>query len=291
MDVQADSKPVWQQEFLHDRIGVRFSFKADKVLVEEKTDFQHLVLFENKAFGTVLMLDGGTQLTTADEFVYHEMMSHVPLFALDAPQDVLIIGGGDGGIAREVLKHSSVRHVSMVEIDDGVVVFSKQHLPSVSNGAFDDPRFELVIEDGMKFVAETEKRFDAILVDSTDPVGPAAVLFTQEFYAGCKRCLKPGGVMVTQSGSPFFQGDELTGCVEKFRTLFKDGSAYVAATPTYVGGFFALGWASDDEALRSVSIETLERRFAGAGMTTKYYSPAVHKAAFALPPYVGKLLP
>ena len=163
---------------------------------------------------------------------------------------MLIIGGGDCGIAEEVLKHKALKSVVQVEIDESVVEFSKEHFPEFTKPVFTDKRFESVIADGMKYVAETERRFDVIIVDSTDPQGPGAVLFTKEFYAACKRCMAPGGVMVTQNGVPFFQPDELISSVGMFKGLFADGACYVAAIPTYVGGHMAMGWAAKDRKLR-----------------------------------------
>ena len=267
------------------------SYNVKRVLYEMKTEHQDLVLFENPYFGKMLMLDGATQVTSADEFVYHEMMSHVPILAHGRAQEVLIVGGGDCGIAEEVLKHKSVERLTQVEIDASVVEFSKEHFPEFTGPVLSNPRFDLVIDDGMKFVAETERRFDVVIVDSTDPQGPGAVLFTEEFYAGVKRCLKPGGVMVTQNGVPFFQPDELASSVQKFRKLFGDGGCYIAAIPTYVGGHLAMGWATSDTALRNVSVETLTERYEAAGrFSTKYWTPEVHRAAFALPRFIADLM-
>lgn len=281
----------WISETLFDELGFRVSYKVERVLYETKTEHQDLVLFEHAHFGKMLMLDGATQVTSADEFIYHEMMSHVPILAHGRAEDVLIVGGGDCGIAEEVLKHKSVERLTQVEIDASVVEFSKEHFPEFTGPVLSDKRFDLVIDDGMKFVAKTDRRFDVVIVDSTDPQGPGAVLFTEEFYAGVKRCLKPGGVMVTQNGVPFFQPDELTSSVSKFRKLFADGSCYIAAIPTYVGGHLAMGWASDDKALRHVSVETLTQRYQAAGdFPTKYWTPEVHRAAFALPRFIADMV-
>ena len=277
----------WISETLFDDHGFRVSYKVQRVLYEMKTDHQDLVLFENPYFGKMLMLDGATQVTTADEFVYHEMMSHVPILAHGRAADVLIVGGGDCGIAEEVLKHKSVARLTQVEIDASVVEFSKEHFPEFTGPVLSDKRFDLVIDDGMTFVAETDRRFDVVIVDSTDPQGPGAVLFTEKFYAGVKRCLKPGGVMVTQNGVPFFQPEELSSSVSKFRKLFADGGCYIAAIPTYVGGHLAMGWASDDKSLRDVPVETLTQRYEAAGsFSTRYWTPEVHRAAFALPRFI-----
>ena len=255
----------WIVETLFESIGIRTSYEVERVLYETETEHQHLVLFENKFFGKMLMLEGATQITSRDEYVYQEMMSHVPLFAHGRAKQVLIVGGGDCGIAEEVLKHQSVKRLTQVEIDAAVVEFSKEHFPEFTTPVFADRRFECIIGDGAKYVAETDRRFDVIIVDSTDPQGPGAVLFTREFYAGCKRCLAKGGVLVTQNGVPFFQADELVGSIGHFRALFADGSCYVAAVPTYVGGLMAMGFASDDKRLRRASARTIAERYRKAG--------------------------
>lgn len=279
---------TWFSETLHQ--SIRFSFEADRVLFEDKTDHQHLALIENDLFGKVLMLDGVTQVTTADEFIYHEMLSHVPLLAHGAAKHVLIVGGGDCGLAEEVLKHQTVETLTQVEIDASVVAFSKEHFASFNAGVLDDPRFELVIADGMAFMAETEKRFDVILVDSTDPIGPGAVLFSEAFYRSCHRALNAGGILVTQNGVPFLQGEELTTSIRRFSRIFADASAYIAAIPTYIGGHMTLGWASDNPALRTQSVDVLSERFKAAGFETRYYTPEVHAAAFALPRFIRDLV-
>jgi spermidine synthase len=265
------------------------TFKVDKVLYEMRTEHQHLVLFEQPFFGKMLMLDGATQITKKDEFIYQEMMSHVPLFAHGSARDVLIIGGGDCGIAEEVLKHRSIRCLTQVEIDPAVVKFAKEHFPEFTKPAFADKRFESVIDDGMKYVARTERQFDAIIVDSTDPQGPGKVLFSHKFYAACKRCLNKGGVLVTQNGVPLFQPTELASSISKFRKLFADSTCYVAAIPTYIGGHMAMGWATDDRSLRQTPVKTIAARYRRAGsFSTRYWTPEVHAAAFALPRFIAE---
>ncbi|HZS63264.1 MAG TPA: polyamine aminopropyltransferase [Xanthobacteraceae bacterium] len=278
----------WIAETLFDELGFRMTFEVERVLYETRTEHQHLILFEHNFFGKMLMLDGATQITSRDEFIYQEMMSHVPLFAHGRAKEVLIIGGGDCGIAEEVLKHKSVARLTQVEIDASVIEFSKEHYPEFTGPVFADKRFNSVIADGMAYVAETDRRFDVIIVDSTDPQGPGAVLFTREFYANCKKCMAEGGVMVTQNGVPFFQADELVTSVRYFRELYADGACYVAAIPTYVGGHMAMGWAADDPALRQASAETIAERYKAAGsFKTQYWTPDVHKAAFALPRFIA----
>src|SRR5215831_9550075 len=212
----------WIAETLFEALGLRVLFEVERVLHETRTAHQHLVLFEHKYFGKILMLDGATQVTTRDEFIYHEMMTHVPLFAHGAAREVLVVGGGDCGIAEEVLKHRTVKRLTQVEIDPAVIAFAKEHFPEFTKPVFADPRFESVIDDGAKYVAATDRRFDVIIVDSTDPIGPGKILFSAKFYAGCRRCMKSGGVLVTQNGVPFFQNNELTSTITRFRKLFAD---------------------------------------------------------------------
>lgn len=279
-------KGRWVVETLYEEEGFTCSFRADEVRYEEQTGQQHLVIFDNALFGRMMALDGITQVTERDEFIYHEMMTHVPILAHGRARNVLIIGGGDGGILREVVRHKSVEHVTMVEIDPAVTDFCKVQLPGISAGAFDDPRLDLVFADGAKFVEDTGKKFDVVIVDSTDPVGPGEVLFREEFYRAAASCLTPGGVIVTQNGVPFMQGAELRSTIEKFRGIFKVASCYLATIPTYVGGPMAMGWGTNDAALKDIPLTELETRFAAAGFDTRYYTPEVHKAAFALPRYV-----
>jgi spermidine synthase len=289
----ADEYPMaekrWLSETLFDDLGFRMNYAAERVLYEQHTEHQHLVLFEQKHFGKMLMLDGATQVTTRDEFIYHEMMTHVPILAHGKARNVLIVGGGDCGIAEEVLKHKALTNVVQVEIDESVVAFAKEHFPEFTTPVFRDKRFESVIADGMTYVAETDRRFDVIIVDSTDPQGPGAVLFTKAFYAACRRCMAPGGVMVTQNGVPFFQPDELVSSVGMFKSLFADAGCYVAAIPTYVGGHMAMGWASKDRTLSRHPARTIAARYGKAGsFKTRYWTPEVHVAAFALPRFIAE---
>ncbi|WP_419797459.1 MAG: polyamine aminopropyltransferase [Terasakiella sp.] len=277
----------WIGETLYPFYQQRFS--ATEVLFEEKTEHQDLVIFENDFFGRVMLLDGVTQTTDRDEFVYHEMISHVPIFAHGNVKKVLIIGGGDGGVLREVLRHKDIE-CTMVEIDASVVEMSKKYFPEHSDGAFDDPRCNLIIADGLKFVKETQDRFDVVIVDSTDPIGPGEVLFTSEFYKDCHDCLTEGGILVTQNGVPFFQEDEVTTTQGRMAPHFKDMSFYVVAVPTYIGGFMTLAWATDDVNKRQQSVADIQSRFEQAGFETNYYTPGVHVGAFSLPRYIEKLL-
>lgn len=275
-------------ETLYDSYGQHFTI--DEVYFESRTEHQHLLIFHNAKFGRVMALDGVIQTTERDEFYYHEMLAHVPLFAHGNPKRVLIIGGGDGGLLREVVKHATVEHVTQVEIDAAVVDMAKTWLPNHSRGAFDDPRFELVIADGADFVRNAQAQWDVIMIDSTDPIGPGEVLFTNDFYQGCERILAPGGILVTQNGVPFMQLDEVRKTGRAFASLFADWHFYGVAVPTYIGGMMALGWATQRPELRTQALDVLSERFDRAAVETRYYTPAVHCGAFALPRFVEEAL-
>jgi len=270
--------------------GLSLTLRVEGELERRRTEFQALVVFESRAVGRVLALDGVVQVTEADEHIYHEMIAHVPLLAHACARDVLIIGGGDGGTLREVLRHP-VERATLVEIDREVVEVCRRHLPSVSAGAFDDPRVELVIADGVRFVAESDRGYDVIIVDSTDPIprGPGGVLFSTEFYADCRRRLRPGGVVITQNGTPFLYPQSLEGARARLAASFADVAFYIAAVPTFVGGYMAFGWAADDPALRAVAVETLAERLAAAGFEPRFYTPELHRAAFVLPRDFGSV--
>ena len=262
---------------------------VERVLYEEKTEFQELVIFESPRFGRILALDGVVQVTERDEFVYHEMLTHLPILAHGAVKRVCIIGGGDGGVIEEALKHASIESCTMVEIDPKVVELCREYMPSISKGAFDDPRARLVFADGREFVRNPGEVYDLIVVDSTDPIGPGEVLFRQDFYADCRACLSERGILVTQSGVSFMQREEASTTHARLRALFPDATFYLAQVPTYAAGFMTLGWGCKDAALRQVSRETIEARFAAARIETQYYNPAIHFAAFALPSYIERL--
>lgn len=278
----------WWSETLHN--GLRIQLRVDALLHETKSEFQHLMLFENDTMGRVLTLDGIVQTTERDEFIYHEMLSHTPILAHGVARHVLIIGGGDGGILRRVLMHPGVERIVVVEIDEWVIDLCKKYLSSICGDSFDDPRAEVIIGDGAKFVAEDRRQFDVIIVDSPDPVGSASVLFEQKFYHNCKSRLVQGGIIVTQNGVPFFQSSELETTVRHLRSLFMDATCYLAPVPLYVGGFMAFGWASDDTTLSEVATDVLADRLIAAGLEASYYTPEVHHAAFALPEYVKALV-
>lgn len=287
MTDEADGR--WIVETVTEAQGFRTALAASGPVTTVE-GVHDLVLFDNAAFGRVMVLDGAIQLTTADEFIYHEAMAHVGLLAHGDVRRVLIIGGGDGGIAREVLRHPCVEAVTLVEIDRAVIDLAAAHLPQVSAGAFDDPRLAIVIEDGARFVSRTEARFDAVIVDSPDPIGPGAALFGRDFYQCCSGLLADGGVMITQSGMPFLNQDWFARHASDLAAVFPARRFFLTTVPTYTGGPMAHGFATHDPAVFSVSEEALAARLAAAGFAPFYWTPEVHRAAFALPGYIARLV-
>lgn len=272
------------QEVLH--LGYHQTLEISDVLFENKTEHQHLIIFNNPIFGHVMALDGIVQTTEKDEFIYHEMLVHVPMFAHGNIKNVLIIGGGDGGILRETLRHTAIESATLVEIDHAVIEMCKSYFPKHSNGAFDHPKTNIVIQDGCEFVKTTQTKYDLIICDSTDPIGPGENLFTLEFYRNCKKILNDDGIMVTQNGVMFFQLDEVINTEKAFQSLYKDTSFYRASVPTYAGGDMAFGWASDQKNHRLTDLQTIKNRYLNSKIKTKYYTPEIHMAAFAMPQYV-----
>jgi spermidine synthase len=283
---------TWINETLYPDWGQRFLVKRE--LARVKSEFQDIVIFESFSHGRVMVLDGAIQITEADEFVYQEMLTHVPLLAHGAAETVLIIGAGDGGVLKRVLQHRNVKRAVMVEIDGEVIRLSKEFLPGIAGEAWNDPRAEVIVGDGIDYVRRAaDGSFDAIIVDSTDPIGVGEVLFTDEFYANCARILTPRGLVVNQCGVPAMQADELRETSLRRAKFFPHVTAYVAAVPTYVGGLMTLGWSAKDASLVSVPTDEIRRRAEAAGILggTKYWTPEIHTGAFNLPPYISEPLP
>ncbi len=277
---------TWFRERLHD--SAKQALEISKTIYRGESAFQTIEVFENAHFGRVLVLDGIVQTTERDEFIYHEMLTHVPALGHGHVSRALIIGGGDGGMLEELLKHG-VEAVTMVEIDQNVVDVCREHLGGICGGAFEDPRTMLVIGDGAEFVADAADAFDLIIVDSPDPIGPATALFERPFYENCRRALAESGLIAAQTGVPFFQPEEVVGCHRLFAELFAHSGFFLAPVPAYYGGAMAFGWASDALELAKPERKTIAARCAAAELATGYYNPEVHCAAFALPNYIREL--
>lgn len=281
----------WVNETLYAEWGQRF--RVTRELARVRSDFQDIMVFESASHGRVMLLDGVVQITERDEFVYQEMLTHVPLLAHGAAKRVLIIGAGDGGVLRRVLQHSTVEKAVKVEIDGEVIRLAKEHLPMIGGDAWSDPRAEVIVGDGIDYVRTAPAgSFDVVIVDSTDPIGVGEVLFSDEFYANAARLLSDKGLIVNQCGVPFMQAEELRDTNERRAKSFADTWAYVAAVPTYVGGFMTLGWAAKDAALRHHDVATIRARAEAAGIAgkTRYWTPEIHVGAFHLPPYISENL-
>ena len=265
--------------------GFHSSFEGE-LLASERSAFQTIEIYEHPFFGRVLTLDGLIQTTTRDEFTYHEMLVHPALASRDRVERVLIIGGGDGGTLRHVLMHG-VREVVMCEIDEAVIRLCRELLPTISDGAFDDPRAKVVVGDGAAFVAEHQDVFDAIIVDGSDPVGPAVVLFSEEFYSACRRALREDGVFISQTGSPFFQTDEFQMAYGNLSASFGSCEPYLSFVPTYPGTLWSYMAATLGPSLADAS--GIASRLDARAISCRLYSEALHHAAFVLPPFVQEL--
>lgn len=268
--------------------GVEFSIKVDRQLYTGQSDFQRIDVFDSKEFGRFLTLDGYMMMTEKDEFIYHEMITHVPMAVNPNIKSVLVIGAGDGGVIRELTRYATVEKIDLVEIDELVVEVCKKYLPKTSC-KMDDPRVNIYYEDGVRFIRSKENEYDLIIVDSTDPFGPGEGLFTKEFYGSCYKALKEEGIMVNQHESPFYEADAqaMQRAHKRIVESFPISKVYQAHIPTYPSGHWLFGFASKKyhpiNDLNQASWNLL-------GMQTKYYNTKLHCGAFALPNYVEELL-
>lgn len=262
--------------------GFAHTYLVDELLYDGRSPFQRIRVIRNRDFGRMLILDEAVQTSERDDFIYHELLCHVPLCAHRAPARVLIIGGGDGGLLREALRHP-VEHATMVEIDRDVVEVTKRLIPSIPGAAFEDPRTRLLIDDGIKFVRETAERFDVALVDSTDPVGPAIGLFSTEFYGQMARVLGPGGVLAVQSGSPIFQQDLMAMVAAHMAPHFRWVRHYIGTVPTYPGVLWSFTIGAQERDPAALAEADVAHRL--AAIPTRYYKPAAHRHFFAFPPF------
>jgi spermidine synthase len=279
MVLEDSNLPIFQFKEEH-LPGSGIYFDVTDILFSSHSKYQKIEVFQTVSYGKILLMDGKVMLTERDEFVYHEMLTHVPLNLSDKIKDVLIIGGGDGGSARECKKHKNIRHIKQVEIDEMVVDVSKKFFPSLSSG-FSDPRFDLCICDGINFVKQTAEKFDLVLVDSTDPIGPAVGLFEAEFFENIKKILNPDGILVFQLESPWCHLNFISDITVKLKKIFPIFKNYIAFIPTYPAGLWSFGFAS-------LSVDPLKNQLLNSPINDlKYYTPEIHKSSFVLPKFFG----
>jgi spermidine synthase len=270
--------------------NVQVLYKVSSILHEDHSEFQHTQIVDSYQYGRMLLLDGFVQTTEKDEFVYHEMMVHVPMLSHPNPEKILIIGGGDGGILREVLRYVSVSSVTIVEIDSKVIDLCQEYLPMISAGAFNDKRTNLVIADGAAFAKETKDKFDVIIVDSSDPIGPARVLFSKSFYITLHDLMTKNGILARQTGSLHLQVDEQKEAYDLLTGIYSYTEPFVFAVPTYVGGFFSAMFSSVRINPFDIGISALEDRVARNRLETRYYNPGIHIGAFHIPHFLKERL-
>lgn len=277
---------LWYSENHSD--DVKFSLRVEKQLYTKQTEFQRIDVMTSNEFGTFLTLDGLMMVAEKDEFIYHEMIVHVPMAVNPDIKSVLVIGGGDGGTVKQLIRYSGIEHIDLVEIDRDVVEVCKKFLPEVSSG-LDDGRVNIHYEDGLKFIRSQKQKYDLIIVDSTDPFGPGEGLFTREFYGNCSRALTENGIMVNQHESPYYEdyANSLIRAHSRIKGVFPVHKIYQAHIPTYPSGHWLFGFASN----RFDPIGDFDAdRWNSLGIKTKYYNAELHKGCFALPNYVKELL-
>lgn len=272
---------LWYTEKQTEHFGI--TAKVKRTLHTEQTPFQKLDMLETEEFGNMLTLDGMVMTTERDEFVYHEMVAHVPLFTHPNPKNVLVVGGGDGGVLREIIKHPEVEKATLVEIDGQVIEYSKKYLPTIAS-AFGDERIEVKVDDGFMHIAQSRNAYDVIMVDSTEPVGPAAKLFEKGFYEGIAKALKDDGLFIAQTDNPWFKADLIRQVFGDVNEIFPVTRLYTANVPTYPSGLwtFTIGSKKHDP------LEVSDDRF--HEIDTKYYTKELHKAAFVLPKFVADII-
>ncbi len=267
---------------------VRLCLRVARRLVRRRTELQELDLVRTESLGRVLALDGKLMLSERDEPFYHEMLVHPAMLSHPQPRDVLVVGGGDGGTLREVLRHQTVEHATLAEIDQGVIDAAREALPGVHQGALDDPRVTLQVCPGEDFLPRNPDAYDVVLVDSTDPVGPGEALFAEGFFRNCRGAMRSGGVLALQAGTPFYWPEELVAVLRRLSRLMPHVCTYLGFVPVYPSGMWAYVLASEEDPL--AQLEHVEGRCRDRDLATCYYTPALHRGALALPRFVEDLV-
>lgn len=275
------------REILHN--GYVQEISISKKIVEENSEYQLIQLFDSPILGKFLALDQIIQISERDEFAYSEMLTHIPILSLAKPEDILIVGGGDGAVAEEIIKHKDIKSLELVEIDKRVIEISKKHLTSIHHGSFNNQKLNIIIKDASVFLNLNSKKYDIIIADRPDDVGAATSLFRKEFYINISKALKSEGIAIFQTGVIFFQKDVLLETLKNLRSVFKFSGIYVTTVPSYVGGFMAISWGSNrvnlEERINFAKNNPL-RKF----IETKYYNSKIHEASFSLPQFINEII-
>ncbi|QNS01926.1 MAG: polyamine aminopropyltransferase [Buchnera aphidicola (Pentalonia nigronervosa)] len=282
-----------QKQTWHEKLYLHAGqyFLIDKLLYKKKNQYQEIVIFKNSILGYVMAIDGIIQTTEKDEFIYHEMLTHVPMFTHGNIKNVLIIGGGDGGILREICRHKNIKHITMVEIDIDIINLCKKYFPKHNCRAYQDSRLTLVIDDGLSFIKKTKTKFDLIISDSTDPINHGKNLFSSEFYSTCKIRLDKDGIFVSQNGVPFFQKKTLLLTHKKLKKFFCNTNFYQASIPTYYGGIMTFAYATNNAGFfKNININDLQLRIKSTKLSFNYYNAKIHIGSFFLPQYILNML-
>lgn len=273
-------------EINHLHYGI--AIEREETLFKDKSEFQEVEIFKSKGLGNVLTLDGLMMTTEKDEFFYHEMISHIPLVAHKNPENILVIGGGDGGTVREVLKHKSVKSIEMCEIDGMVIEASKKFLPTISCG-LNDPKVKIFVEDAIEYIKDKKNCYDVVLIDSTDPMGPGEGLFTEEFYTNVKNSLREGGIVVPQSESPFANVVEMGKMYKLLRKVFKNVAPYCGPIPTYPGGYWSWAFCSDEVEVPHCHKKVDKQRADEISKLCKIYNARIQTSSFDVPNFVKEI--
>lgn len=274
----------WFTEFHTPYVGITIRIKQH--LYDSHSKYQKIDVFDTPQFGRILILDKLIMITEKDEYIYHEMMTHVPLLTHKRPRKVLVIGGGDGGVIREICRHQEIEQIEQAEIDEEVIEVCKRFFPTVACG-YDNPRVKVHITDGFAFVKNKESVYDVIIIDSTDPIGPGKILFSSQFYRYVYRALTADGIMTAQIGTPFYNPTHVKTTFNKLKKIFPIVRPYMAHIPTYTDGYYCLGLCSKKyDPLKNFAV----KRYKSLEKSFKYYNQFIHKGAFLLPTYVSKLI-
>ncbi len=285
-ELRLTTMDLWFEEKLEPSVRATIRILINRTLERFRSEYQEIAVLETEKLGRMLVLDGIIMLTEFDEYAYHEMIVHVPLLTHPNPQKVLVIGGGDGGSVREIVKHEEVKEIHLCEIDKAVVEVSKKYLPGLSSG-FNDPRVKIFYEDGAKFIKRKKEEYDVIIVDSTDPIGPAVALFEEPFYRDMYSALKPDGIAVTQCESMYYHRDLIKRMFGFISEIFNISGYYFCVIPTYPSGTIGFAFCSK----RYHPIKDFDESRVSKLGKLRYYNPHIHKASFCLPEFMKDLLP